>query len=445
MSKNPREKFERERGRCEDIEDDDVREAVLAYGDAMDREYDYENAPKPTSTGAVTRESKSNGTAAIYLSAVRSAHDRGLNLLEADAETVNHFMLDLVNDPDDRRYGLVDEDYEDKIQKSSGQRWQSALIGFYRYCTEPGVSDDRPTVAVEWPADDIHIFPDRSDPKYDEDDMPEQADLDALREACLYSQNTHRDRALLELAAGTGQRVYALVTLKVKHVRLEDEVPHILLNPEIDGDGDKNAIEYTGRFKPIVSDIGPIREWLRHHPLRDDDVRARYDGVPEQFEDCYLLIGALNHKDTDPTSHWDADAARDMLVRRKENTKTMPGVKTVDVPVNPHNWRHYAYTRSKDLAIPESKRRSVFGWARDSNIGERLYDHKANTDNSRDFADAWAETFGTEGGTSVAEQVVGDAALADLSPEATRALVRELATDETAMRELAAAVREAAE
>jgi integrase len=440
MARSPRDRFERECDRIAEIDDSDVREALEAFRDVLDPEVAHVEVPQAKNGTVDGHESPSLNTGRGYLSGLRSAHQRGLDLLDADAETVNNFMRDIVTDPERRRYDLVD--YDGKNKKSSMKTWQSAVIGFYRFCTEPGKADDRPDVAVEWPADDIIMFSERSDPKHDEEDMPEQSDLDAMREACLHSQNTRRDRAFLELAAGTGQRVYALVTLRLGDVHLDADVPHIMLNPEIADDGDKGAIDNTGRLKPIVSDTGPIQQWIQNHPFQDPDVRAEH-GAPDDFEDCYLFVGSLRQRSTDASDHWGTEAARNMLDRRKERTDTMPGVKTVDIPVNPHNWRHYAYTKSKDLDIDESKRRKVFGWKPDSSTGDRIYGHVTNTQASEDYHHAWIEAFGDADTTAVAEQVVGDAIAGDLSPEARTALVQEIVTDDDAMQELTEALEPA--
>lgn len=441
MARSPRDRFERERDRIHDIDADDVRAALLEFADALDTEYNHASIPKPEQNGGLKRETKSNSTAKNYLSAVRCAHQRGLDLLTADAETVNNFMRDLVTEPERRRTDLVN--YDGSIGKPSAKSWQSALRAFYRFCTEPGAADDRPDVAVEWPADDIIMFTERSDPKHDESDMPEQDDLDAMREACLQGQNTRRDRAFLELAAGTGQRAYALVTLRVGDIHLDAETPYVLLNPEIDGDGDKGAIENTGRMKPIVTDTGPIRKWIQNHPLSDPAVREEH-GAPEAFEDCYLFVGSLRQRSTDAADHWSAEAARNVLERRKADTETLPGVKTVDIPVNPHNWRHYAYTQSQDLPMDESTRRAVFGWTKGSDTGQRIYGHKENEKAVREFAEKWAETHGAADTEGVAEQVVGAAAGGKLSPEVRRALVEELLADDDLKTELAEAVIAAA-
>lgn len=442
MARSAHDRFEKERDRIGAISDEKTCTALYAFADALDPEFNHAQVPKPGKNGGVTRTSGSNSTARSYLSALRCSYQRGLDLLDADAETVNNFMRDLVTDPERRRYDLVN--YSGSMSKPTAKAYQSALRAFYRFCTEPGVSDDRPAVAVAWPADEIIMFSERSTPKHDADDMPERADLDAMREACLAGQNTRRDRAFLELTAGTGQRIYALVTLRVGDVRLDVEVPHIMLNPEIDGDGDKGAIANTGRRKPVVTDTGAIRKWIENHPLSDPDVREEH-GAAEEFDDCYLFVGSLRQRSTDAADHWSAEAARNMLDRRKADTATMPGVKTVEIPVNPHNWRHYAYTKSQDLPMDESTRRKVFGWAPGSTTGQTIYGHKENEKAVREFAEAWADAFGDTETTAVAEQVVGDVVASDLPPEARKAIVQQLINDDDAMARIAESIATAAD
>lgn len=446
MANVKREKFVRERRKVLDLDDPDVAGALGDFADALDPQIEHELAPKPGDNGRIEHQSYSHETGYNYLKALRLVYQRGLELLDVDAETVNDFMDDIVTEPRDRRYDLVE--YNGSLKKTTAKQYQAAVRLFFRYCTEPGKVDDRPDAHVEWPAEDIFIFTDQSDPRHDEEDMPTQSDLDALREACIdFSNNTRRDRAFLELAAGTGQRVYALVTLKVKHVTPygDDGLPHILLNPEIKNDGDKGAIENTGRWKPIVTDPGPVAKWIENHPLRDREAREKH-GAPEEFGECYLFIGDIQASRTDPSSHWHESGPRDMLDRRKANTGDIPNVKTVTIPVNPHNWRHYAYTKSKDLPIDEGIRRKVFGWSPGSTTGETVYGHQANKTAGEKFAEAWAEEFGDEQPSAtggVAEEVAGSVFGGDLSPETRKALARDLVNDESFMAAITQAMEEA--
>lgn len=441
MGKGPRERFLRERERIKSITDDDVRETLEAFADATDPEIAHETVPIVESGRITKHESRTNGGAKAYCSILRSAHDRGLDLLDADSETINAFMNELVTKPSNRRHDLVD--YEDHIMRTTAKNWQGALRTFYRWCTEPSRSEDRPDVEIDWPADEIRMFTGSSEPKHDSDDLPEAEDLNALREACMTSMNTRRDRAFLELAAGTGQRVYALVTLRVGDLRLDGDTPHIMLNPMIRDDGDKGAIEAAGRWRPIVTDPGPIREWLSNHPLRDADSR-REAGAPSSFEDCYAFVGQPEQRRTDLSSHWGINAARQMLERRADYTRRADDLHSVTIPVNPHNWRHFAYTKSQDVPeLDEPTRRKVFGWRPGSKAGEDLYGHESGKKAGKRFARLWKAHHGEADQRTIAEEILGDAVGADIPPETRKALVRELASDQELIDELASAVHDA--
>lgn len=404
-----------------------VVEALGEFAKAADPERTRPQLRKPRPDGTLKDVDLSNNSAAHYLRRLRLAHQYGFDLLNGTADEFNDFMTNLVDgDP-------TDPDDTGRMGKATASQYQSAARAFYRFCTEPGAAADRPDVAVEWPADDILIFSSDSSPRHDEADMFDDVDVDALREACIKGRNPRRDRAFLELLAGTGQRITAIRTLKVGDIRTdpEDGPPHILLNPEIQNDGDKGAIDAAGRWRPIVSDVGPIREWLDHHPLRDPDVRREHD-CPEAFEDCYCFIGEIYHHETDASKPWDDSAPASMLKRRKAATAKMPGVETVTKPVDPHNFRHWGYSKSKELPIDEDIRRKVFGWKPGSDTGDTVYGHVGSEQAGRQFAEEWVEKFGdsSEAVAGVSEQIAGSLFGGDLSPEARRELARELATDQ---------------
>lgn len=451
MARTPREKFERERERCRAIDDPEVADALgYQFADALDPEVPHVELPKVNGSLVDGHESKSNSTAGAYLNDLKNLHGRGLDLLGADAGTVNDFMDDLVTEPDDRRFDLVD--YDGSLTRQTAAVYQAALRTFYRFCTEPGVKEDRPEVVVSWEdvngSRRIKMFKDRSAPRHETEGSPVHEDLEALREACLSSQNTRRDRAFLEVAAGTGQRVYALVTLRVRDVRGHidgncdcegTDFSHVLLNPAIKNDGDKGAISRTSRLAPFVADARPVTQWIEKHPLSSAEKRVEV-GAAADFEDCYVFVGAPNMASTELDKHWEASGAREMLKRRAADTASIPDVRTVTNPVNPHAWRGYVYTRSKDLNIDEDVRRAALGWTKGSDIGEKLYNSKSADKAVSQFVDAFNETFGEVDAASVAEQIVGSDGVADLAPEDRLALVRELVADDQSKKELRVAL-----
>lgn len=456
MARTPRGKFERERDRCRNIDDPDVADALGdQFADALDPEVPHVELPQVNDGRVDGHESKTNNSASAYLSNLHTLHYRGMDLLGTDAETVNDFMNDAVVEPEDRRHDLVGPPTphgKDTISKSTARVYQSALRDFYRFCTEPGIEDDRPEVAVSWEdvngSRRIRMFKGRSTPRHETEGSPGHEDLEALREACISSQNTRRDRAFLEMAAGTGQRVYALVTLRVRDVREHldgrcdcegTDFPHVLLNPAIRDDGDKGAIRRTSRLAPFVAAAGPVKMWIEKHPLSRSEKRAEV-GSPDDFGDCYVFVGDPNMADTELGNHWEASAARSMLERRAANTADIPDVRTVTNPVNPHAWRGYVYTRSKDLPIDEDVRRMALGWSKGSDTGEKLYNSKSADKAVSQFVEGWGDAFGESDVEGVAQQIIGDAVALDLPPEVRRALVNQLLADDEAVAEIGDAV-----
>lgn len=413
------------------LDDPETVDSLVLFARALNPDRARPRLRKPRKDGTIEDANTTFGTAKEYLQALRLTYERGFDLLGGTAEEYNEFMLVLVD-------GDLPE-YDGSIGRTTASKYQSAARAFYRFCDEPGKADDRPDTAIPWPADEIVVFSDESEPRYDEGDMFEDAEIDALREGCIKSRNPRRDRAFLELLAGTVQRIEAIRTLRIRDVYTDpdDGPPHILLNPEIKDDGDKGAIGRTGRFKPIVTDVGPVREWIQHHPLRDAQVRADH-GAPDTFKDCYLFVGDPDHPDTDASRPWDDNAIRNMLDRLANRVG-------VDKPVKPHNFRHYAYTKSKELPIDEDIRRKVFGWRPGSTTGDDTYGHVENRKAVERFAEEWAEAFGGNDVGGVAETIVGPAAAGDLSPEARKALIGELISDDEFISELTKAVADAAD
>lgn len=410
------------------LDDAETVDALVQFAHAINPDRARPRLRKPRSDGTLVDVEINFGTGKEYLQTLRLSVERGFDLLDGTVDEYNDFMLDLVD-------GQVD-DYDDSIGRTTAKKYQSAARAFYRFCDEPGKADERPDTSISWPANDIHVFSDQSEPRYDEADLFTDTEVDALREGCLRGRNPRRDRAFLELLAGTVQRIEAIRTLRVRDVETDPDEgpPYLLLNPEIKGEGDKDAIENSGRWKPIVSNVGPIREFIRHHPLRDAETRAEH-GCPDAFEDCYLFVGDPTHPDTDASRPWDDNAIRKRLERLAADVG-------VDKPVKPHNFRHWAYSKSKELPVEEDRRRKVFGWASGSTTGDKVYGHVEAEQAGREFAEAWTDAFGDSAGDTPAatEQLIGGVAALDLPPEARQSLVQQLVEDDAFKQELLAAI-----
>lgn len=327
MAVTPRDRLERELRRIEDNAIDNVFSEELAdrlqeFASALDSET-VRNKFIDADGNVRTYEPRS---IEAYLQCLRLSAERGLDLLDTNADSINDFF---------------DGEHDDRgLSKTTLARYQSAARAFYRYY-DLGVDPDA-----------IRVFSERSPPKHDERDMFEAEEVDALRDAC----DRPRDRAFLEMLIYTGQRITAIRTLRVKDVDVD--AGHIYLNDE--ADGLKGALE-RGRKRPLFGARKYVRDWLQYHPRKDDP-------------DAPLFVGDPNHWKTKLDEPWSEPGVRKHLKRIAERAG-------VDKPVNPHNFRHYFVTVMKrDYQLDNDTLRMLLGTAVDSDVLLTTYSHVTNSD-----------------------------------------------------------------
>lgn len=336
MAESPRERLERQKNKIRSLTEDETltpecRDALLEYADALDPkkaryDYSYENGSTEYKPRTIAR----------YLSSLRIAAQDGLDLMDATAEDFN----DLINT-------MHDDEGKSKVTL---QGYQWAAIHFYRYHDHLGVDTDG-----------IRLFKEKSEPRHDERDIFTEEEVNALRQACGETKNPPRNRALLELLIFTGQRLTALLTLRIKDVELDppgnDNNSYIYLNEDYDREhgGLKGALE-RGRKRPMFGARKYVRDWLQYHPNGDD---------PE----AWLFVGDPNHWKTDPDDHLSRPTAdkRLRLIAEKAG---------VDKPANAHAFRHYCATvLYRDYEIDRDTIRMLFGHVKGSSALEEIYSH----------------------------------------------------------------------
>jgi integrase len=226
--------------------------------------------------------------------------------------------------------------------------YQCGAQAFYRY-HDLGIDPD-----------DIHVYNDTSEPRHDERDMFTEEDVEALRRACGESQLPTRNRALLELLIFTGQRIGALLTLKIGDIDIQEG--YMYLNEEYDAEngGLKGALD-RGRKRPMFGARKYVRDWIQYHPEGDDP-------------DAWLFIGDPSHWKTDPDGHW-AKVSADRVLRR------IGEAAEIDKPVNAHNFRHYCATvLYRDYDLDRDTIRMLFGHKEGSTVLEETYTHLFDED-----------------------------------------------------------------
>lgn len=177
-------------------------------------------------------------------------------------------------------------------------------------------------------------------------------DIHAIRDACEHP----RDKALIDLLLYTGQRISALLNLRIKDVDVEEGV--FYLNEE---DGDLKGAD--GK-KPLLYAEKAVRKWLRSHPKSDD---------PEAYLLCQKSPNLGNH-DYEHGSRLDTTTIYTVM----DTLKRRSGV---DKPMNPHNFRHTFVTiAARDYNMDFDTIKRIIGHKPGSNVMETTYTHLTDED-----------------------------------------------------------------
>ena len=339
MATTPRDRLERQKKRVKSLPEQgecsqECVDALLEFAIALDSEkvrykyFDESGNPKNLKPRSIDG----------YLSSLRLSVEAGYDLLDGSADEFNRLM-DRMHDDDGKA-------------KTTLQTYQAAAQAFYRYHDDLGVDPD-----------DIHNYTEKSDPKYDEYDMFEEEDIDALRQACNSTKMAARNRALLELLIFTGQRLSALITLRIGDVDLQEG--YIYLNDEFDKEhgGLKNALD-RGRKRPMFGAKKYVRDWIEYHPK----------GGQDPDPDAWLFVGNPSHWKTELDDHW-AKVSADQVLRR------IGDAAEIDKPVSPHNFRHYCATvLYRDYDLDRDTIRMLLGHVEGSSALEQTYSHLFDDD-----------------------------------------------------------------
>jgi len=339
MATTPRDRLNREREKIESLPEHGVcsqecADALLELSRAMDPE---KVRHKLINESGSTQTYKPRSIER-YLTSLRLTLEAGHDLLNDSAEEFNT-LIDRMHD-------------EDGKAQTTLQGYQAAAQAFYRYHDHLGVDPD-----------DIHNYTRRSEPRHDEYDMFEEEDVEALRRACGESKTPTRNRALLELLIFTGQRLGALITLRIGDVDVQEG--YIYLNDDYDKEngGLKNALK-RGRKRPMFGATKYVRDWIEYHPK----------GGKDPDPDAWLFVGNPSHWKTNLDDHWAKPSASQVL-------KRIGDAAGIDKPVNPHNFRHYCATvLYRDYDLDRDTIRMLLGHVEGSSALEQTYSHLFDDD-----------------------------------------------------------------
>lgn len=336
MARTPRDRLDRQKERIEELEQEgeiseEARDRLLKFADAVD-----EKKVRYTHTDKNGRKVKlAPRSIEGYIRAIRITIEEGLDLLNAETDDVN-----------DKIHYMHDE--QGKTKTTLGQ-YQAAFEHFYTY------HDDLDVNPYE-----IEKYGERSDPKFDEQDMFTEKEVQALRNACSHTKNPVRNRAFLELSIFTGQRITSILTLRTTDIELHGQRGYIYLNEEYDNEhgGLKNALQ-RGRKRPIFGATKYVRDWLEHHPYYD----------AEDNPDTWLFVGHPSHWKTAKDDHWSRASADQRLRQIKKEAG-------VEKKVSSHAFRHYCATvLYRDYDLRKDTIRMLLGHAEGSSALEEIYSH----------------------------------------------------------------------
>ena len=330
MARSSRSRYEterqaiQERGRDGRISEPEA-EAIVEFLDAKDPETIAVNDPVDDST-------KSDSTLKNYaFDLKRLAELTEFDLTDTTADELNAFM-------DQLRAGTVEGVKDEGLSAGSIKNYQGTLRKFYEYHTEFAIEKQAITL----------LNPDSS--SVDERDIFEKEDIQALRNATQHP----RDKALIDMLLYTGQRLSALLNLRLKDMKPEEGI--FYLNEEA---GDLKGA--TGK-RPLLLAEKAARDWKNQHPC--DDPEAHFITHKHNWENREYGAG----------DRLDNSTIHRQLARIGKRAG-------VEKPVNAHNFRHTFVTVAKrNYGMDNDTIKRLIGHRPDSNIMESTYAHLTDDD-----------------------------------------------------------------
>lgn len=332
---SPRQRLIRERDTLTERADDDfpseLADRLLTLSNALDDAYPGEKLIKQS--GDI--EEYAPGTVYQYIHVLKRWYD----LTDIDYRSVtSNDINQLAAQMDTGRHS---EAPDGGYSRQTVNKFLCAAKAFYDYHGDLGIQRD-----------EIDMFKKTSESAYDARDMFSNEDIQALRDA----MKDVRRRALLETFIYTGQRLRAILTLRIKDIDTDEG--YFYLNEEVDGL--KNATR-RGRKRPLLGARKYLREWIEdYHPCSDDS-------------EAFVFIGDPSNPQTKLDKPISERSVRRMLAQAKEDA----GINT---EVKPHKFRHYFVSvMSSDYELDDTIK-FLMGHGKGSNVMNTTYKHVKSED-----------------------------------------------------------------
>lgn len=328
MAKSKRDRYNNLRKEINRLTDEgsiseDDNDSILEFLDAKDPECGLADDPNDTT--------KANGTLAKYAYNLKRIVDLSdFDLCETTSDEINIFL-------DGMRKGNVDGVKDEGLTKGSVNNYQKSLRKFYQYHTDLGVDSD----------DIILLKPEES--TVDERDIFTKEDIQEIRDAATHP----RDRCLVDLLLYTGQRLSAVLNLRLKDINLEEGT--FYLNTD---NGDMKGAD--GK-RPLLYAEKATRDWMNSHPTKND---------PES----YLITQKIDDPKVEAGSRMDNSSIYNLLQNIGDKT-------SVNKPMNAHNFRHTFVTICKrNYEMDNDTIKRLIGHDMDSTVMETTYAHLTDDD-----------------------------------------------------------------
>jgi integrase len=332
MAKSKRERYENQLQLLDEADVDDKEKELI-------REYAFAHDSQKMSVTSPDRSTVSDSTLYQYVSNTRRMAERGdFKLYEATADDVNRYMDKLLS-------GNLKGVKDDGLTPGTVNNHQGTARVFYEYHDQFGVDPK-----------DISLISDNENNAVDERDILDKDDIHAIRTAA----TDPRDKALVDMLLYTGQRLSAILNLRLKDIGLEEGVFYLNEDAgDLKGASGKRSLFYAENA---------VRNWYNNHPLTDDGEATD----PE----AHFITHKYNweKKPYEPGERLDNSTVYNQLQRIGKRAG-------VDKPMNPHNFRHTFVTVCKrDYGMDTDTIKRIIGHSPDSNIMETTYQHLTDDD-----------------------------------------------------------------
>lgn len=179
--------------------------------------------------------------------------------------------------------------------------------------------------------------------------------------ALLESAPRARDKALIAVLLSTGQRISAVLSLRVGDVTYRDAARKA---GQIDLNTDAIGLKGASGPRDLLWATEYVRQWITEHPARDDPTAPLF---------CRLQGGRRRSPETGEMIEWDRgevmspQQAGRRIQRAADLAAEKDGSDRIDASrLNPHSFRHTAVTTMRREGVDEGAIKYTVGWGEDS-------------------------------------------------------------------------------